>query len=296
MEERLREKVNKAKKVAEEVSEKTQTSIAPASEMPVTEYEDWTGNHIKLSPKIIRDYINPRATIADVAKFIAVCKTYRLNPFLGDAYLVKYDEREPAQIIVSRFSFMRVATRHENYKGFKSGVIVTRKNPDKQRSEFAKQAEQILKELMEQIPEQKAVILETILKLHELEDTLTKHEVEIMELEGAFVPPGWNLYGGWCVVYIQEPDGSIREVSQKVLLSEYNREKASWRVMPATMIQKVAEAHAFRKAFPDLLSGLYITEEMGVETNEHPRTVVATLPTQEGEVSVEELDAESTDM
>jgi hypothetical protein len=69
------------------------------------------------------------------------------------------------------------------------------------------------------------------------------------------------------VVYVQEGD-QIRQVVQRVLLSEYNREKASWKVMPATMIQKVAEAQAFRKAFPNALSGLYIPEEMGVDKDE----------------------------
>ena len=251
------------------MQEKTQTAIQPASEVEAKEivYEDWTGNSVRLSPSIVRSLINPKANLADIWKFIHTCRSYKLNPFIGDAYLVKYDEREPAQIIVSRFVFMRVAQQQPEYRGFTSGVIVIRKNPDRMRSKFAQQVEELLKGIAEKTPEHKPEILEALLKLKEIEEGLSQHEIDVLEVEGAFVPPGWQLYGGWCVVYVQEGD-QIRQVVQRVLLSEYNREKASWKVMPATMIQKVAEAQAFRKAFPNALSGLYIPEEMGVDKDE----------------------------
>jgi len=297
MQERLKEKLQRAKEVAEEMTEKQQTPVISGTEAQasIVVYEDWTGQEIKLSPKIVRDFINPKANLVDIAKFIAVCKTYRLNPFLSDAYLVKYDEREPAQIIVSRFAFMRVATRHESYRGFKSGVIVIRRNPDKKRHEFLQKTEKLLREIADKVSEHKAEILEALLELHKIEDELSQHEVDIMEVEGAFVPPGWTLYGGWCVVYLEQ-EGKITEVWQKVLLSEYNREKASWKVMPATMIQKVAEAHAFRKAFPDLLSGLYIPEEMGGDINGQARTYTASVSADTGSVEMGELETEPTNL
>jgi len=289
MQERIQQKLQKARQAAEEAQEKTQTAIEPASEAQPQEiiYEDWTGNTVKLSASTIRSLINPRASLADIYKFIATCRAYKLNPFLGDAYLVKYDEREPAQIIVSRFVFMRNAQSHPSFRGFTSGVIVVRKNPDRARSAFAEQVGELLKSIAEKAPEHKAAILEALLKLKEIEEGLSKHEVDVMEIEGAFVPPGWQLYGGWCVVFVQDGE-QTRQVVQRVLLSEYNREKASWKVMPATMIQKVAEAQAFRKAFPDLLSGLYIPEEMGVERHEIRSARSQDLPPQSGGVGVEE--------
>jgi len=299
MEERIQQKLQKAKMVAEGVQEKTQTAIELASEAQLTKevvYEDWTGNTVKLSASIVRNMINPRASLADIYKFIATCRAYKLNPFLGDAYLVKYDEREPAQIIVSRFVFLRNAMSHPSFKGFTSGVIVICKNPDRLRSRFAEQMEELLKGIAEKATEYKAEILEALLKLKEIEERLSQHEVDVLEIEGAFVPPGWQLYGGWCVVHVQDGE-QIRQVVQRVLLSEYNREKASWKVMPATMIQKVAEAQAFRKAFPDLLSGLYIPEEMGVEKDEVRSARSENLQTQTRNFGVDEgLEAEPIEL
>jgi phage recombination protein Bet len=298
MQERIQQKLQKAKQVAEGVEKKTQTAIQPASEVEVKEivYEDWTGNSVRLSPSIIRSLINPKASLADIWKFIHTCRSYKLNPFIGDAYLVKYDEREPAQIIVSRFVFMRVAQSQPEYRGFTSGVIVIRKNPDRLRSQFAKQVEELLKEIVEKTPEHKSEVLEALLKLKEIEEGLSQHDIDVLEVEGAFVPPGWELYGGWCIVYVQDGE-QIRQVVQRVLLSEYNREKASWKVMPATMIQKVAEAQAFRKAFPNALGGLYIPEEMGVEKDEVRSARSQNLQTQARDIRVDEgLETEPIDL
>lgn len=58
------------------------------------------------------------------------------------------------------------------------------------------------------------------------------------------------------------------EFAAKVKFSEYNTGKNLWSKMPETMIAKVAEAHALRKAFPQDLSGIYTTDEMDQATNQ----------------------------
>lgn len=45
-------------------------------------------------------------------------------------------------------------------------------------------------------------------------------------------------------------------------MDEYNTGRNMWARMPHTMLEKVCEVKAFRSAFPNLLSGLYGTEEM----------------------------------
>jgi phage recombination protein Bet len=56
--------------------------------------------------------------------------------------------------------------------------------------------------------------------------------------------------------------GSDRPFSATVKMSEYSTGQNLWKTMPETMIAKVAEAHALRKAFPQDLSGIYTTDEM----------------------------------
>lgn len=59
--------------------------------------------------------------------------------------------------------------------------------------------------------------------------------------------------------------GSTHPCSSLVLMNEYNSGKSVWASKPATMIMKVAKAHALRDAFD--LNGLYIEEEFMVVSN-----------------------------
>lgn len=62
-------------------------------------------------------------------------------------------------------------------------------------------------------------------------------------------------------------DGKPYPFSAKVRLDEYDTGKNQWAQRKETMIAKVAEAHALRKAFPNDLSGIYTQDEM--EQAEH---------------------------
>ena len=92
-------------------------------------------------------------------------------------------------------------------------------------------------------------------------------ENKVQEVEGSFFLQGDQLVGGWATVY--RSDRKFPYVV-KVRLSEYNKGKSTWSVMPGTMIQKVAEAQALRKAFPMSVSGLYTPEEMPDEQSQEP--------------------------
>lgn len=171
------------------------------------------GETVNLSFAIVRNYLtrgDAAVTDAECIMFISLCKANKLNPFLGDAYLVKYDRNSPAQMVTARDAFAKRAEGGTGFEGFQSGVIVERAG-------------------------------------------------QALELEGAFFLPGDTLIGGWAKVYRSD---RRFPVVQRVRLEEYNSRKSTWAAKPATMIQKVAEAHAFRKAFPMATAGLYTPEEM----------------------------------
>ncbi len=87
----------------------------------------------------------------------------------------------------------------------------------------------------------------------------------------------------------------------EVDMNEYSTNQALWRTKPNTMLKKVAESQALRKAFS--ISGIYSPEEMGqweLETQgikfntEQPKAIITTTTTTQPQVSAEhDLDPET---
>lgn len=86
------------------------------------------GEEVKLSPKIIRDFLvsgNGNVTDQEITMFLQLCRYQKLNPFLNEAYLVKFGS-QPASLIVSKEAFMKRAESHPQYGGLEAGIIVAR--------------------------------------------------------------------------------------------------------------------------------------------------------------------------
>ena len=67
-----------------------------------------------------------------------------------------------------------------------------------------------------------------------------------------------------CSITIKRKVGNdIGDFSAKVYFDEYTTRKNQWASKPRTMIVKVAEMHALRKACPEELSQVYTSDEMG---------------------------------
>lgn len=88
------------------------------------------GNDVTLTPQTVANYLsrgNSRPTEQDIVMFISLCKFNKLNPFLNEAYLVKYGS-QPAQMITSKEAYFKRAEDNPNFKGIRSGIIVMRQN------------------------------------------------------------------------------------------------------------------------------------------------------------------------
>lgn len=72
----------------------------------------------------IKTYICPTANDQEVMIFLKLCQARNLNPFLRDAYLIKYDQTKPAQMVVGKEAFTKKAEDHPKFAGYKAGIIV----------------------------------------------------------------------------------------------------------------------------------------------------------------------------
>ncbi|MDD2246399.1 MAG: phage recombination protein Bet [Proteiniphilum sp.] len=99
-------------------------------------------------------------------------------------------------------------------------------------------------------------------------------------MESGFKQDGTNVIG-WAKVYRKDMS---RPFSVEVNMKEYNRNQGTWLTHATTMIVKVAEAQALRKAFQ--ISGIYSPDEMP-EAPKPPMREVSPLNDIENEQSHE---------
>lgn len=72
-----------------------------------------------------------------------------------------------------------------------------------------------------------------------------------------------------CTITVKRKVGEyVGEYSATVYFDEYNTGYNLWKAKPKTMIAKVAEMHALRKACPEELSQVYVEEDYQKETPE----------------------------
>jgi phage recombination protein Bet len=60
----------------------------------------------------------------EIMHFLAVAKYHRLNPWLREAYLIKYAQNQAAQIVVGKDFYNRRAQEFPTYKGHAAGIIL----------------------------------------------------------------------------------------------------------------------------------------------------------------------------
>jgi len=99
----------------------------------IVKYKSETGEEVALSSEIIKRYLvsgDPsKVTDQEVMMFLKLCQYQKLNPFLNEAYLVKFGN-EKAQIIVGKDVFMRRLSNSPLVEGYQAGIIVRKKGSD----------------------------------------------------------------------------------------------------------------------------------------------------------------------
>lgn len=83
-------------------------------------------NEIRLTPSIVQNYIvgnDSKITLPEFKFFTELCRARKLNPFLKEAYCIKYGN-QPAQIVVGKDVFLKRADAHPQYNGKETGVII----------------------------------------------------------------------------------------------------------------------------------------------------------------------------
>lgn len=84
------------------------------------------GETIKLTPKIVQEYIvgtDAQITLPEFKFFSTLCKARKLNPFLKEAYCIKFGN-QPAQIVVGKDAVLKRAILNPAYNGMESGIYV----------------------------------------------------------------------------------------------------------------------------------------------------------------------------
>lgn len=92
---------------------------------------DVEGQEIKLSKKIVQEYIvgsDVPITNQEFKLFTELCKVRKLNPFLREAYLIKYKAGTPAQLVVGKDAILKRAVLNQNYDGMECGIIVQKED------------------------------------------------------------------------------------------------------------------------------------------------------------------------
>lgn len=91
------------------------------------------GTKVKLTPSIVQEYIvgsdSGKITMQEFKFFTELCKVRKLNPFLKEAYLIKYGQ-QPAQIVVGKDAILKRAISHPKFNGREQGIIVLGKNSE----------------------------------------------------------------------------------------------------------------------------------------------------------------------
>lgn len=84
-------------------------------------------DEVKISLDDIKNTLtngNGQVTNKEAVMFLSLCRYQHLNPFIREAYLIKFGDN-PATMIVGKDVLLKRAMRAEKFKGLQAGVIIS---------------------------------------------------------------------------------------------------------------------------------------------------------------------------
>ena len=96
-------------------------------------------DEVKLSNNLVKRYLvsgQGNVTDQEIMYFMKLCKARNLNPFVKDAYLIKYTDKDPATVVVAKDASEKRAIQHPQYNGKKVGIYVENKETGVNTSEL----------------------------------------------------------------------------------------------------------------------------------------------------------------
>ena len=115
--------------------------MEPTKEL--AKYTAASGNDVTLTADVIRNVLTDNKdsrgnsypiTDSECMFFAALCKSYKLDPFVREAYLVKYGNK-PATMIIGKDYWLKQASANQNFDGMEFGVVVITRNGELVRRE-----------------------------------------------------------------------------------------------------------------------------------------------------------------
>lgn len=103
-------------------------TVVKQSALTLAEFTTETGQ--VLTADTVKNYLvsgNGNVTDQEVLMFIELCKAQHLNPFIREAYLIKFGS-SPANIVVGKDVFVKRAHRNPDYEGMRAGIVVATKD------------------------------------------------------------------------------------------------------------------------------------------------------------------------
>lgn len=104
----------------------TEKKEVVAKDTTMTTYKV-NGEEVQLSIPMIKKYLvsgNGQITDQEAMMFLSLCRFQKLNPFVKDAYCIKYGNSDPATLVIGKDVYTKRAEQNPKFNGMEHGVIV----------------------------------------------------------------------------------------------------------------------------------------------------------------------------